>query len=66
MSNKQTANVRAFIKANELEPVVSGAAFAEGGGSYTLRNGRSFRFTLAEAQSMPSPTWTFDQPDYRA
>ena len=55
----QTENVQRFIAENERSPVISGSAFAKGGGSYRLKNGRRFRFTLYEMRSIgrKGPRW---------
>jgi hypothetical protein len=58
----QTENVKSFIAANAESPVVSGRAYDGGGGTYKLKNGRSFRFTLYESRSMANlqPRWDLD------
>lgn len=55
--SERTANVMTFLKANRRSPVISGTAFPEGGGGYTLQSGKSFEFTLEECRSMPIPRW---------
>jgi hypothetical protein len=54
---RQTRKVKEFIAANATSLVVSGAAFQHGGGCYTLENGSTTTFTLAEMKSMPKPRW---------
>jgi hypothetical protein len=58
--SEQTPNVRRFIAANAISPVVSGAAYEQGGGRYKLEDGKSFKFTLEEVRSMPRVRWCFD------
>lgn len=61
--SEQTENVRRFIKENLISPVISGAAFEQGGGQYKLANGKCFRFTLEEVRSMGAPRWEFSHDD---
>lgn len=58
----QTDKVKAFLAANAESPVVAGSAFKNGGGSYRLKDGRSFTFTLYESRCMGRhrPRWDFD------
>lgn len=55
----KTENVQRFLKANEGSPVVAGSAHKGGGGSYRLKDGRRFRFTLYESRCMAdvAPRW---------
>lgn len=59
MTDSVTPNVALFVKENDKSLVYSGAAFPGGGGSYSLESGKSFRFTLQEARSLPLgyPKW---------
>lgn len=55
-----TDNAKAFIAANKLSPVVSGAAVGEGGegATYRLKNGRSFLLTADECREIGHPRWS--------
>lgn len=53
----QTDNVKIFILANALSPVIAGRGFKNGGGTYRLDNGQQFRFSLLESRSMDNPRW---------
>lgn len=57
----QTKKVRDFIKANDINPVVSGAAIGRGGQGavYTLKNKRTFHLSADECSSLPPgyPKW---------
>ncbi len=59
---KTSINVQQIMTANDKSKVVSGAAFEDGGGRYTLDDGKSFVFTLEEARSLPKgyPNWGFE------
>jgi hypothetical protein len=65
---KPTKKAKQFMKANAESVVVAGAAREQGGGTYTLRDGRSFSLSLEDMRSMPMPDWGFDAPNviYRA
>lgn len=58
-NSRKTRNVKAFLAANELSPVVSGGAHRGGGGFYTLADGKHFTFSLQECQSF-KPRWQHD------
>lgn len=57
---KPTKRAAAFMAANRDSPVVSGNAYAGGGGSYTLENGAHYKLTLEDMRSMPMPRWLHD------
>lgn len=56
-----TQKARDFMKANDESPVISGAAFGQGGegGSYTLLDKRQFSLNLKDCQSLREgyPKW---------
>lgn len=54
--------IKKFVAANDNAPVISGFAFAGGGGRYNLECGKSFTFTLEEARMIPDgyPKWPWD------
>jgi hypothetical protein len=57
-----TPKAAEFIKANAESGVVSGAAHGpQGGGTYTLADGRSFDLSLEDMRSMSMPKWDFDK-----
>ena len=56
-----TTKAKAFMKANDASPVVSGAARGRGlGGSYTLEDGKYFVLSLEDCRSLPEgyPRWS--------
>lgn len=59
---KTTRNVARFLKLNSEIPVVSGSAYAHGGGFYRLENTEGFSFTLEECRTFPEgfPKWPWD------
>lgn len=58
-SQRPTKKAAEFIAANIESGVVAGAAFEGGGGSYTLKDGRTFRLSLEDMRSMKMPRWDF-------
>lgn len=56
-------NAKAFVKANDESPVVSGHTITlkSGGGQYELQDGRIFRLTAEESRALPHgyPKWYF-------
>lgn len=61
-TSKPTPKAAEFIKANAESGVISGAAHGpQGGGTYTLADGRSFDLSLEDMRSMPMPKWDFDK-----
>jgi len=59
-----TKKAARFMAANKEIPVVSGAGMPGGGGTYTLKDGRSFRLSLEDMRSMPMPKWPWDFEGY--
>lgn len=57
-----TEKARKFMEANKESRVVSGAAHGpQGGGTYTLADGRSFSLYVEDMRSMPMPKWEHDK-----
>lgn len=59
-----TPKAREFMKANKQSPVVVGEAIGIGGGQgcrYILEDGRAFRLSAEDCQSMPVPRWLHDK-----
>ena len=63
MSGEISAKAQAFIEANILSPVVAGYAHGQGGqgGTYRLKNGKTFKLSKADCEAVGYPRWDFGQ-----